>query len=107
MSMEQKVIALAQQGMRRGEIAKKAGCNLNSVYCYVYEARKRGVVIPQFRKGSPNWASLMVPRAATIKLRKAAKARGMTPTELAESLLTAMHDGNLIAAVLDDGIADV
>lgn len=107
MSSTVQIIALAQQGMRRGEIAKTVNCKVNTVYSCIHEARKRGVAIAQFKKGSPKWAPLIVPSSVAKKLRLAAKARDLTPDQLAEKLLFAVTRDSLIAAVLDDGVSDV
>lgn len=107
MSTEDQIIKLAKDGMRRGEIANTVGCSIHTVYFYIYEARKSGIFIPKFKKGTPKWSQLTIPNAAAKKLRRAARARNLTPSQLAERLLSEMKNGNLIAAVLDDGIGDV
>jgi len=107
MKVEQKIIALAQEGMRRTEIAKTVKCSVHTVYDYVCKARRDGVTIPPFKKGSPKFAQITVPNEAAMKLRSAARVRNITASELAERLLAEMVDGNLIAAVLDDGVANV
>lgn len=107
MSTETKIIAMAQDGVRRTEIAKAVGCSVHTVYDYVCKARREGVKIPPFKKGSPKFAQVTLPNKAVLTLRRAARARNITPSELAERLLAEMHNGTLIAAILDDGVANV
>lgn len=107
MNTEARVIAMAKDGVRRNEIAKAVKCSVHTVYGYVAKARREGVDIPPFKKGSPKFAHITVPNGAALKLRRAARARSVTPSELAERLLSEMVNGNLIAAILDDGVANV
>lgn len=101
--VQSRIIGLAMDRMRPCEIAKTLNVPVNSVYSCVYDARKRGIKVPAFRKGSPKWSQFTVSSDVAKKLRRAARARSLTPEELAEKVLTAAAKGNTITELLNDG----
>lgn len=104
-SAEQRIIELALDGIRPSEIARIVNRTPATVYGYVYSARKKGVAIPEFRKGAPKGSHIWVPRRSVVMLRKAARRRNLTPDQLAEKLLATVATSGLIDAVLDDEAA--
>jgi hypothetical protein len=106
---EQRVVSLALTGVRPLLIAEEVGCRPQTVYHYLGLARKRGIAIPKFKTGSGwNGNRFLVAVDPAIKgaLDGPAAARGIDPRELAVLILTTVVDGNLIDAVLDDGVGD-
>lgn len=106
---KERIESLAMSGMRPCLIAEVVGRRPATVYHYLGLARKRGAAIPRFKTGSGwngNRFLVAVDPAMKGALAEAAAARGIDPRELAVLLLTAVVDGNLIDAVLDDGVGN-
>lgn len=60
---------------------------------------------PTPRPGVPRSFRVMLPFDFHSALERAAEARGLTRTALAEKILTEVIAGQLIGAVLDDGVS--
>lgn len=106
---EDRILALAREGVAPKEIARRIGRQPSTVHSYLSLARSRGEAIPRFKRGS-NWSGekmlVCVDPPLHAPLALAAARRGITPREMAQSLLTACIEGDLIDAVMDDGPHD-
>jgi len=98
------VVRLARLGMPPREIAARNGWSTNTVGCHLKQARQAGIDIPRFAPGSggARRVTVSMPAALRVRLQEPAARRGILTDELAERLLAACLDGDLIDAVLDD-----
>lgn len=107
-STRDRVVALALEGVTPAEIEARTGLTRATIHNDLRAARASGVDIPRFptRGGGVGQFRLVVPRSVIERLESPAKARNMTSRALAARLLDVITaDGDLTAAVLDDGIS--
>lgn len=103
--LSDQIIALAKKRVRPIEIAKQLGCRHTTVGTYLCTARRAGVKIPSFQRGpiaSLDQAHVPLSGAVVRALISEADQRGITMIRLAERLIQACVEGDLINAVLDD-----
>jgi hypothetical protein len=102
---EQRIVALAQQGMRPEEIAKQTGRTLSTVYHYTCKARREGQSVPKARIGRRGVGgdTIVALNAATaLSLRPLADERGQSLTQFCNAVLTAVAGDDLALAILDE-----
>lgn len=106
-SVLKRIILLAREGHRAGEIAEMVGRPVGTVYNYLSAARRAGEDVPRCRTRVPDEA--IEPSVITLdpKVRRAlagpARLRGLVPEALAARLLSTIARDGLVDAVLDDG----
>lgn len=109
-TLSDRIIALGLDGFRPNVISDRLGCNVHTVYVTLSRARKDGWNIPRHRSGKVRAPArpvvLNLPPEVASGLTPAARARKLTPHQLAERLVTVIaENGNGLAdAVMDDGI---
>lgn len=100
-SSTQAVVSLRAQGLTVRQTAETLGIAETAVTSLEHYARRRGKREPRKRVGRPWTASF--PEATLDALMPHARARDITPAELARRLVSTALDHDLIDAILDDG----
>lgn len=101
-----RMIKAAREGHPPVEIARRYVISPNAVSNVFSRARKRGEHVPTFAGNVRGKVTvLFLPRATASMLRKDAKRRGMSPRNLASSILTAVMRNGLLPEILGDGDA--
>lgn len=98
------VLAMREQGKRISEIACILGISPNAaagLESCAKRARSRSA-----RKVSASGSTVadLIPLSARQRLRPHAAKRGVSTDRLIADLVTAIADGNLVDAVMDDGV---
>lgn len=104
---QQRVIELARQGLRPSRIAREVQRSPETVYHYLWKARREGVVLPRTRTGMepgqpPRHVTFFLDRNLTAALETAAARRGMEARDLARRIVTVCLADGLVDAVLDE-----
>ena len=103
MSFKTQIEALALQGVRPCDIAKRVGCRTATVHDYIWKARSAGQPIPPFQRGLMKGCLVVTLEPALHHaLIPHAERRGIEPRELVAELLHCLLHGGLVDAVLDD-----
>lgn len=106
-SIYSRVIELAKAHTAPPDIAMRLGLSMNAVYQHLHKARSNGEDIPQFQsytsKGR-NGDHAFVPDDTRELLMVAAQKRRISTTFLASKIIQAVAQGDLVDAVLDDGV---
>lgn len=105
------IIEAARTGTRPGEIARRHGIHVSTVYSTLKNARRRGLPIPRFQGTPPIGTApvgigqevrfLICPDVAARLTAEAAR-RLTTPRQLVRDIFTAVVEDNLFDAVLDE-----
>jgi len=107
-SRKDAVLALMRKGLTNAQIAEKAGTTIGTVSTVTAQERRRtrmAMPRPGLSDGAES-ASAPLSALATVRLEKAAAARGIDVAELCRKILTEIADDNLVDAILDDGGAE-
>lgn len=101
---QEEIVRQAHAGVKIKDIAASVGCAYDTARLVILRARRAGEPIAFRRRvGRPiksNGHKLHVPVALMTDLDELAKARGITPQDLARDILTTVVEDNLINAVL-------
>lgn len=103
-ALDATIIAMAKQRICAPAIAAQTGVARSTVYGVINRARRMGEDIPALsRRGKKGKRSVPMSPALRDALAPHAARRGLSPAELAETILRQVAGECLVDAVLDDG----
>src|SRR3546814_6785472 len=104
-SKQAAIVALVEQGLPNSVIAERLGMNGRDFASAKSRALKRMGRRPRdWGRIGQAW-QVRLPARLVEEIMPHAEARGCTPNELARRIVEAAIDHDLVAAVLDDGVA--
>ena len=102
--LSEEAVLLYLDGLTPNSIAKQLGCPASTVYWAIKVTKDRGLPIDETPHGIARADQVIVriKEKHAFAISKEAKRRGMTPTDLANRVITAVLTDNLFDAVLDE-----
>lgn len=102
--VSEQAVLMYLDGMAVASISKALNCPTSTVYWAVKMARERGLPLDEASAGvsREDHVVVRIKGQNAFNISKEAKRRGMTPTDLANRVITAVLTDNLFDAVLDE-----